>query len=239
VFDALTLFAALAVDPEALTTLPEPSSGTLAEPEKLAAAPARPPSPRAAPASEPAAPERRPFQAGVGCDVGAVNADTGSSLLLVAPFAEARFAHTESRLALAPTVRLGFSSLSSETARTVDGPAKLRWTTLRLDGCPAQLQLAGSLVARPCLALSGGTLKASGETIAHPESHTLGWWTLGALFRLEWSASRWLSFEASAALDAPLRRDTFYFEPESNETKVYRAPALLGRGEFGIGLHFL
>jgi hypothetical protein len=240
VFDALTLFAALAVDPQALTTTTaEPIPADRSEPAQPQPSAATAPTPLAAPRAAPTTPERKPFQAGVGCDIGAVSVDTGSSLLLIEPFAEARLAHREARLALAPTVRLGFSSLSSQTASTVDGPAKLRWTTLRLDGCPAQLQLVGSLVARPCLALGGGALKASGETIAHPESHTLGWWTLGALFRLEWSASRLLSFEASAALDGPVRRDTFYFDPESPETRVYRAPSLLGRGELGIGLHFL
>jgi hypothetical protein len=237
VFDALTLFAALSVDPEALVANPGANAVLPAAP-----APGEAP-PQPAPlrfskttAPEPATPASRPFQAAVGCGVGVTNADTGSSLLLVEPFAEARFAHADTRVSVAPTVRLGFSSLSADTERTLDGRAHLHWTTLRLDGCPVQLELFRSLVARPCLALSGGSLLASGESIAHPESHTLGWWAVGALFRLEWSASHWLSFEASAALDAPMRRDAFYFEPS---VPVYQAPSVLGRGELGFGLHFL
>ncbi len=236
VFDALTLFAALSVDPDALTANPpppvpeptrEPAQHTAPVEHQLKAPPS--------PATE-SAPPRRGLRAGAGCDVGALNAGTSRLPLLLEPFVEVQFPHVPARIAFVPTIRLAFSSLGAESDDTADGRARLHWTTARLDGCPAQLEVAGSLAVRPCLALAGGTLSAAGETIAHPESHTLGWWTLGGLFRLEWSPWSFLSLEANAGLDLPLRRDEYYFEPK---TEVYRAPATLGRGSVGAAIHFL
>ncbi len=232
VFNALSLFAALSVDSEALTTAMES-----AEP---APAPPAPPAAVRLSAPAPEAPEKTRFHAAVGVDLGAINAGTGTALLLIEPFLEARVAPARaSRVSLAPTLRLAFSAVGANTPSTSDGPAHLHWTTLRLEGCPAELDISRSFVVRPCVAFAGGALEASGETIAHPESHTLSWLTVGALLRLEWTPWRFLSFEASAGVDAPLRRDAFYFEPFGPSTFAYQAPLALGRASFGVALHFL
>jgi len=235
VFNALSLFAALSVDSEALTTATESADPAPAPPAPQATRAAVRVS---APAAE--APEKTRFQAAVGVDLGALNAGTGTALLLIEPFLEARMAPGRaSRVSLAPTLRLAFSAVGGNTPSTSDGPAHLHWTTLRLEGCPAELDISRSFVVRPCVAFAGGALEASGETIAHPESHTLSWLTVGALLRLEWTPWRFLSFEASAGVDAPLRRDAFYFEPFGPATFAYQAPLALGRASFGVALHFL
>ena len=238
VFDALSLFAALSVDPEALTTPVEPVESVEPAPAPLAHRTTQA-APRVS-ASAPSSPEKTRFHAAVGVDVGALTAGTGTALLLSEPFLEASMAPARaSRVSLAPTLRLAFSTVGTDTQTTSDGRAHLHWTTLRLDGCPAELEMARSFLVRPCVAFGAGVLEASGKTIAHPESHTLGWETIGALFRLEWTPWRFLSFEASAGVDAPLRRDTFYFEPFQPSTVAYQAPLALTRASFGVGLHFL
>jgi len=138
------------------------------------------------------------------------------------------------RLFAAPALRLAFSSTGADTARGSDGFAHLHWTTLRLDGCPAELNIARTFSIRPCLVVSGGLLSATG-VITHPNSQRLPWRTLGGLIRAEWNLVTALSLEAEAGLDAPFRRDQLYFDPS---TPVYRAPAAMARVSLGVGVHF-
>jgi hypothetical protein len=230
--EALALFGALAVDPEAST-------------EPLPSSPTPTPAPKPNPPrrnSPPPAPSAQSHVA-LGVDGGVLSAGTASLLPLVEPFVElSRASPTASRIAMTPSLRLAFSTTGGDTRPTADGPAHLHLTTVRLGGCPLELGIASTLQALPCVELGAGALTASGQTVAHPESHTLLWGSLGLAARLQWRPWPALSFEASGAVDLPFRRDHFYFDPASSSganTFAYEAPRLLGRALFGAALHFL
>ncbi|HXK17078.1 MAG TPA: hypothetical protein VNG33_04725, partial [Polyangiaceae bacterium] len=190
--DALALFGALAVDPQAST---EPLPEHTPEPE-----PARPPGPP--PAPTPAVTPVRRFGASFGVEGGALDADTKALLPLAEPYlAFAWSRQVKPGFAVSPLARLAFSTSSGDTGDTPDGPAHLRWTTLRLGGCPIELGLLRSLGLRPCLELSAGALAAQGKTIAHPEGHSLAWVALGPALRLEWRPHPLVEVALSAGAD--------------------------------------
>jgi hypothetical protein len=241
VFDALALFAAMSVDPAAVTTdLPQVNAAPapVAQPTPTALVPAsdlpRERNQRGAADSRVKRSSMRP-RGLVGLHLGAMSAGVPGNLLLVEPFVEIGLHQVEARgLVAAPAVRLGFSSTGADTARTPEGLAHLHWTTLRLDGCPIEIRVGRAFSARPCLAASGGLFSATG-IIANPGAQRLFWSTLGGVIRAEWNFLTVLVLEADAGLDAPLRRDKLYFEPS---TPVYRAPLAMARASLGVGLHF-
>jgi hypothetical protein len=225
--DALALFGALAVDPQAST---EPLAEHAAEPEPVR--PASTPSP-----PKPATVPARSRELSFGVEGGAFAANTEALLPLAEPYlAFAWSPQVRPGFAVSPLARLAFSTTGGDTRDTPDGPGHLRWTTLRLGGCPVELGLLRSLGLRPCVELSAGALTAQGKTIAHPESHSLAWVALGPTLRLEWRPHALVEVALSGGADLPLKRDHFYFEPD---TFAYRPPAVLGRALVGIGLHFL
>jgi hypothetical protein len=239
VFDALALFAAMSVDPQAGTS----NVSVVTEPvaaAQLTPAVAMPGAPTLR------GPDRRhvadPPVTGTtrtsglaGVHVGAMDAGAASGLLLVEPFVELRLQQVGARgLVAAPALRLSFSSTGADTARVPEGLARLHWTTFRLDGCPIELRVGRAFSARPCLAASEGALSATG-IIANPGTQRLFWSTLGGVIRAEWNLPALLVLEANVGVDAPLRRDRLYFEPS---TPVYRAPAAMPRASLGVGLHF-
>jgi len=84
--------------------------------------------------------------------------------------------------------------------------------------------------------VSAGALSATGKTIAHPESHTLSWLAIGPSARLHWQPYPLVELTLSVGAELPLKRDHFYFEPN---TFAYRPPVALGRALLGACLHFL
>jgi hypothetical protein len=231
--DALALFGALAVDPQASTEpLPAKAESPPPPPEPVAMRASGTPRDTSPPPSG-----RRTVGASVGLDAGSFVAGTAAPMLLAEPYLAASWsAPHDTGVALSPLARLSFTSVGGDTRDTADGPAHLHWTALRLGACPIELGILRSLGVRPCLELSAGALTATGKTIAHPESHTLSWVSLGPTARLEWRPHALVEVTASLGADVPLKRDHFYFEPN---TFAYRPPALLGRGLLGVGLHFL
>jgi hypothetical protein len=228
--DALALFAALAVDPQASTEPLEPHP----EPQAPPAEPVRPVAPHPQPQQ---APRQRALGAAVGVEGGTLAADTQTLLSVVEPYLAVSFREPRpSGLSLSPLVRLSFSTVGGDTRDTEDGPARVHWTALRLGGCPLALGIVRTLSARPCLDLSAGALSASGKTIAHPESHTLTWVAIGPSARLHWQPYPLVELTLSVGAELPLKRDHFYFEPD---TFAYRPPVALGRALLGAGLHFL
>ena len=229
-FDALALFAALAVDPQASTEPLKP---------EVEQSPSKPePSPPSAPLRPtPRASQRRTLGASVGVEGGTFAADTAGLMLVAEPYLALSWgAPHGSGVAFSPLARLSFASAGGDTRETLDGPAHLHWTALRLGGCPLEFTILRGLSLRPCLELSGGALSATGKTIAHPESHTLSWASVGAAGRIEWHPHPLVEVAASLGAELPLKRDHFYFEPD---TFAYQAPAVLGRALVGVGLHFL
>jgi hypothetical protein len=245
VFDALTLFAALAVDPDASTASFPLDAEIGGEPRAPARGPAAHPPPqvtertpreRGRTGERHASEKRWDWHLEGGAHAGASSAGLASPLLLAMPFVEGGFVEaTPERIALAPAARLWFSSTGASTRSTVEGPAALRFTTVRLDACPLELRALPTLGVRPCLALAAGVLRARGETIAHPATVRRPWGTAGGVVRLAWRIFGFLSVEAALGVDLPFERDAFHFEPA---TPIYRVPVALGYGTAGLGVYF-
>jgi hypothetical protein len=248
VFDALALFAALSVDPEASTAeLPDeavkPAAAPVA-PSEPSHAPPAPSAPLPVRSSTPAGPDARgPRSASTawrlrgGAHVGAMSAGLSSELLLVMPFVEGGFGRDAKRaVAFSPAARLWFSAPGGSTRATVQGPASLHWTTARLDACPLEINLLPTLASRPCLTLAGGTLRASGVTIAYPTRRRLPWASLGVVTRLEWRFLGFIALEGALGVDLPPWRNAFHFDPA---TPIYRVPVALWHASAGLGVDFL
>jgi hypothetical protein len=126
--------------------------------------------------------------------------------------------------------------MTPETTMSVpEGQARFRWTKLGLDLCPLVVRGSRSLALRPCFVVTGGRLYASGE-IDEPKNVTTSFPTLGALVRGEWEPLDRVLLELAASIEMPLRRDTFYFEPN---TPIYEVPATIGLVMLGGGFRFL
>ncbi len=228
VFDALTLFAALSLDP----LVDEPAAPANEQRVQPSAAPLTLPVSNTSVTPRAASHGAR-WRAALGAHIGLMSARTASTVELLEPFGELSL-HAWAA-PLTPAVRLGFSTASADSAASAQGFARLHWTVARVDACPLELRLGAQGALRPCLSASGGVLSARGERVDHPRAPDIPWWTMGGLLRGEWNFSGSLALEADAGLDSPLRRSRLYFEPE---TRVYRAPAILTRITLGLALHF-
>ena len=245
VCDALALFAALSIDPDAATTDPQGANAPSVPAERAQPTPTLGIHPRRTSrgSDRHLAADRRVkpvstlrISALVGVQVGAISAGTPANPVLVEPFFEIQLHQVETRgIFTAPALRLGFSSTKTDTATTSSGLAHLHWTALRLDACPIALRFGRTFSVRPCLSASAGQLSATG-VITLPNTERLPWLTVGGLIRGEWNFLSVLVLEADGGADAPLRRDQLYFEPS---TPVYRAPAAMGHVSLGVSVHFL
>jgi hypothetical protein len=243
VFEALALFVALSVDSESPTSA---VSRAHAKPHRSPRRERPAPSSdrRAASTVTPtwkqesagAAPVRRQWRGTAGIHVGMMSAGAASMLPFAAPFIEASLRPIGGGSSLSPALRLGFSSSATSSSQTSYGAAQLRWTMLRSDACPIDLQALRALFVRPCFTGTVGVLRGTGVGIAEPNTRHLAWSTLGALLRVEWTLGDVFSIEASGAMDLPLRRDAFHFE---RELPLYRVPRALGTATIGVATHFL
>jgi hypothetical protein len=235
VVDALALFAALSVDPDARTSrLPDPPPEARTEP-RFEPPPAPPFAPPAAREKKPEPPRHESvFRSLAGAHAGVVGAGVPAWLFMFAPFVEGRLERSGPPRAFSPALRLSFSKLDAETAVTSQGTADLDLMTVRADACPVTIGVMRAVAARPCLTASAGRLSAVGNT-DHPRRVALSWWSAGALFRAEWSVAGLLQIEAATGLDLPIRRDAFYFQPS---TPIYTVPRALGFASAGAGFWF-
>jgi hypothetical protein len=135
----------------------------------------------------------------------------------------------------APSFRLALArSLDNDRHPSV-GSATLTFTEASLEACPVRANIAASVAVRPCAGASGGVLQAQGKGVDGAQLHTVPWATVFAHGRLAWRPLRLLAVEADVGALAPLRRDSFVFDPN---VPVYRAPPLAIAARLGFGMRF-
>jgi hypothetical protein len=253
---AMTLIAAIAVDPDAAVAAP----GTTSNPGDLdgGATPGAastesvdkeptPAEPEPKPAERKASNQRpvrassrkrdRPWQLGATAGVGIIGAMAPT---LSPDFALGLGAGTTSRTLVSPWVRLSAHLAESAAVNSADGNGTARFERLagRLTGCPlmGQMGLAASpVVLRPCLLFEAGRLRASGSNAPNHKDVSLGWTALGATLRGELVLFGPLTLGLEAGALFPLLRDSFYFDPDRQNVvhQVERA-GFLGSLELGL-----
>jgi hypothetical protein len=226
VASALSLVAALSVDPEASLTVPE-------EPTPPAPTPPKPP-----PASRPIArapalpkPSTRETKLSFGLTL------TGQSG--VAPrvsWAPRPFVGLSFRSASGYTWGLGLSAMQVHGSAAVDvGRANFTWSLARLEAFPLRVGY-GKLRLEPALFFEAGQLRARGVAVTPAAEVRRPAFSAGALARVSYLAFDVLLFVLEGGPRLSLERDRFYLY--ENDT-IFRIPTLTGFVATGVGLEFL
>jgi hypothetical protein len=206
---ALSLIAALTIDPSAAPTPAPPPSVVTREALPLIVI------------------ERPRWRWGASVDAG-ISAGLAPNAIVGVPV---------SLHAIAPqafSVHLGFERAASGSIDVTGGAATFTWTVATLEGCPHRWTWRG-VSAEPCLRVEGGALQSRGERIVPAREDTHGWFALGAVGRAEWLFAGPAFVELDAGLRAPFTRTTYFFEPN---TTIYRAAAVSGLAVAGVGVRF-
>ncbi len=260
--DAAALVIAISFDPSAPEDPSELSPGDPGDEPGESAAPGVDEAPSPSGASEPAAsgstntpapPESRPLALPI-ADAGAPErravdpADSeasvvfGSSALIQGIHGVAPVTMTGAGLSLelaigagwlAPRVRLEGVHYFGVTYATYDGDARFELDSLELTACPFRLG-SERVWLRPCAALTGGRLVASGRETLSPSSHTRALWIVGGAFALGFRPASRLLVSADLGVGAPVTRDSFQFAPD----EFHRVSSVVVSGSLGIGVEF-
>jgi hypothetical protein len=226
VASALSLVAALSVDPEASLTVPE--EPTPAKP------PTKPPATPPPFAQEPALPTphtRRETKLSLGLTL------TGQSG--VAPrlsWAPRPFVGLSLRSPGGYTWGLAVSAMQVHGSAAVDvGRATFTWSLGRLEAFPLRLGY-GNLRLEPALFFEAGQLRARGVAVTPTAEVRRPAFFAGALGRVSYLAFDVLVFVLEGGPRLSLERDRFYLY--ENNT-VFRIPTVTGYAAAGVGLEFL
>jgi hypothetical protein len=239
---ALSLIAALALDPTASTSpaptpppTPTPTEAAGTKPEAAkppATAPAAPPSKtgeHAAPASDELPPEaelaKHDWRWSIGAGAGLTGGVATALLVSVPVFVDVA---QVSRGLASPALRLRFEHASAD-----EGGARFTWTTGSLDGCPIAVA-TGPVRMWPCARIAAGTLAATGD-VAQARSAGRPWLSAAAVARVRVSLVGGLFLEVEGEVLAPFVRDRFYLEPDAT---VHRATAVAAGGAAALGASF-
>lgn len=229
VVQALSLTAALAIDPEArVSPLPEP-----------AATPPGPPPPKAPacapcpPPPEPLALPPAPEAVDSGLEIGA-----GASILqAVSPYtalgisATGRVVWQHQAGGLGGSVGVSFLHLQSDFLGTSEA-ASVELTGLSLTVCPIRWTAADRLRFEPCATGLGGALTATGRSVTVPETVGRSWWSLGASVRAAGTVAGSLSLELEAGLGLPLIKRRFV--THTPDRLVGQTPTFSAMGTLGL-----
>jgi hypothetical protein len=227
VVEALSLTAALALDPTARV---EPARPVPATPKAASPAPAPClPAPRS-----PTFPSS--FELGLHARAALASVVTpgfslgGLALATLRPVASSPGG---------PSFGFGVGHLSNGFAASGDEATEpevaTRLTSVMLRGCPLRFAATAWLGVEPCIVGKGGFLEAEGVGLSNPESVVRTWWSLGAEVALEIGVGRGFVVELAPSLDVPLvkRRFTTGEPPEpAGETPTVSAGAGLGIGYY-------
>jgi hypothetical protein len=231
VADALALMTALAIDPQALVSIPKVVGP--AEPK-----PAESPTPTAATIADgpPRAPREPspPWQWSAGL--------AGHMTFALSPnlgYGGDVFVDTEAppSSVLGPALRLGALYNRSEGKASNGVAATFQWAAATLEGCPVRLRVS-VLALHPCVAFRVGLLHGQGRNISDPQQTTSFWADAGPLLRLRLWATASLILEAQGALVFPLNRPSFEIYDQGTRTKVYSVPSLGGSAGVGVSYRF-
>lgn len=135
----------------------------------------------------------------------------------------------------APSIRIAATRTIPVDRAAPIGSAALTWTTGGVEISPLRLDLASTIVARPCAGVAVGVLDAAGAGIATPRSETRAWFAATVHGRLVWAVAPALAIELEGGAILPILRESFFFDPN---ILVYRAPAISGFGRLGLGVRF-
>ncbi|HEX6273754.1 MAG TPA: hypothetical protein VFZ53_11970 [Polyangiaceae bacterium] len=227
VVEALSLTAALALDPTARVEPARP-------------APAAPPPPATAPPPCPPAPPSqavpKSFELGLHARAAVASVVTpewsigGLALATLRPVA---------LVPNGPSFGFGVGYLSNSFVVSEEAGEQrevaTRLTTVLLRACPLRFAAAVWLRIEPCAVGKGGFLEAEASGFSNPESVARTWWSLGAEMAVEVGWGSGFSVELAPSLDVPLveRRFTTGEPPEpAGDTPVVSAGVSLGIGYY-------
>jgi hypothetical protein len=219
VVEALSLTAALSVDPEALLGAPAP--------------PPPPPPPAPPPSSPPPPPQKPPpvpppFSWWLGADL------IGSSAVgpgLIWGGGVGLEIEQNAPGLLRPSARISIRGARNDLLSRADA-ALATWYALGLDACP--LRIGSVLHIEPCATVRAGLLYLRGIGVDHARSVTRSWWSVGGLLRARAVLGPRVAVELAGGLEAPLVRRRFVVDAPRRE--VAETPNLAATG--GIGVAF-
>jgi hypothetical protein len=221
--DALSLVAALAVDPEAPTR---------ADP--------RPPTPDATPAR---AREQTPGREPLPLPIGSAwswrwsVALSGRGGIAPAVLPGSRLGVEIDRNAegwFAPTVRAWAEYAPPASFELAGGVAQFSYATGSLEMCPLRTPGTSRLLARSCVVTDVGVVFARGAEVPNPRSADRLWMALGLQARLEWLLTARIAIELDVGCNFPLWRDRFRFDPRL----IYEVAGIGGAASLGATMHF-
>jgi hypothetical protein len=239
---AVALVAALAVDPEASTTLvagagsASATTGSAEAVPSVSAAPAAlaPPPPVFVP--PPAVPEaasaseRASFRWSVGAEADVVAG--------IVPFAAVGGgAYVDLAPERGPWVPSFRFTAFAATTRATFAPAvaaDMTWALGRVAVCPMRPALSTSVGVEACPFFEAGTLVTAGSGVDEPSTTLRGWAALGALGRVRWTASARFELALEAGVDAPLLRYQLSYRSGNGETTRLTSTYPVG-GTFAVG----
>jgi hypothetical protein len=136
-----------------------------------------------------------------------------------------------------PELRLSALIMQSGTVTTNVGTATLTLRAVALEACPLRLALGAQAAFRPCAGAQVGELEGfgKGSMLTQPRSASFPWYGTYVVGRIDATFLRILLVEAGAGAIIPLRRDSFYFGPN---TPIYGVPAAGAVASAGVGVRF-
>jgi hypothetical protein len=243
VVSAMALIAAVLVDPNASSeALSDSSSESDAALHESTAAPAAAatlePAPRAEPV--PPSPAREPrkthesstrvaYGGGVAIAFEGAAAPAGTPALALELEAA-----LERDSPVSPLLVLSLERAFPKRSTTPNGVARFQWTAFRASGCPLRVSAGSAWVVRPCAFFEFGELAASGEHTERRSTTEAPWLALGGILRIEFSPAPPLFLVLDGGLAAPLRHDTFYFDPPSPRNTAFTVPVVGATARLGI-----
>jgi hypothetical protein len=128
-------------------------------------------------------------------------------------------------------LELSFQSTLEQVQATPGGTGSFDWRSLSLLACPLRWPTAGTLALRPCALAELGDLVGIGLDTQNAAEQRMLWVAPGAALRLELVLWGPLRVELGLGGVVPLVRDSFYFEPRTDENVAFRVPSWGARGE--------
>jgi len=241
VISAMALIAAVLVDPnasaEALSDSPSESDPTPGSTPAPAPAPPPEPAPEAGPLP-PSPPEYRKApdsSARVAYGGGVAIAFEGAAAPAGTPALALELeAALERDSFVSPLLVVSLERAFPKRSTTPNGVARFQWTAFRASGCPLRVSAGNDWVFRPCAFFEFGELVARGEQTERRSTTEAPWLALGGTLRVEYSPAPPLFLVLDGGLVAPLRHDTFYFDPPSPRNTAFAIPVVGATARLGI-----
>ena len=242
VVEALSLTVTLALDPSALLVARNSSSPATTEAGKNeGVAAATPPAPKPpAPGESPGTPSK--IRAAVSASPSTVRSEFGAQLLAASVISPgASFGGAISARFIIPSSMLGQWSTGLTLLHVQnDLLNSANWgvfalTALALDLCPLRGSAGSQLDAELCAVAMGGLLYGSG-VVAHPDSVSRNWWSLGLRGAASVGLAGGLRLELSMGAHAPIIRREFITSLPVQH--VGETPRIAVLGGLGLALRF-